>query len=145
MRNINVTINTRNAFVRESLVAMVNDLTRGDLRARFSWRNTDLSAEDIIICEVIPGEIYLCNTLIKNRKRGSSLIILHSCPHRVLSRSQTAVVHGILEGLDMSKIAALQRVSPRTAAYHKNKIMEKYSLNNNHEFFQFMNLLRERW
>ncbi|STW49671.1 positive transcription regulator [Klebsiella pneumoniae] len=57
---------------------MVNDLTRGDLRARFSWRNTDLSAEDIIICEVIPGEIYLCNTLIKNRKRGSSLIILHS-------------------------------------------------------------------
>ncbi|GAA6588775.1 hypothetical protein nublan011_44450 [Klebsiella pneumoniae] len=48
-------------------------------------------------------------------------------------------------GLDMSKIAALQRVSPRTAAYHKNKIMEKYSLNNNHEFFQFMNLLRERW
>ncbi|PLM85716.1 transcriptional regulator, partial [Klebsiella pneumoniae] len=21
----------------------------------------------------------------------------------------------------------------------------KYSLNNNHEFFQFMNLLRERW
>lgn len=77
MRNINVTINTRNAFVRESLVAMVNDLTRGDLRARFR-RNTDLSAEDIIICEVIPGEIYLCNTLIKNRKRGSSLIILHS-------------------------------------------------------------------
>ena len=160
MRNINVTINTRNAFVRESLVAMVNDLTRGDLRARFSWRNTDLSAEDIIICEVISGEIYLCNTLIKNRKRGSSLIILHSydqlpedefmiscasCPHRVLSRSQTAVAHGILEGLDMSKIAALQRVSPRTAAYHKNKIMEKYSLNNNHEFFQFMNLLRERW
>lgn len=29
MRNINVTINTHNAFVRESLVAMVNDLTRG--------------------------------------------------------------------------------------------------------------------
>ncbi|UCA44211.1 transcriptional regulator, partial [Klebsiella pneumoniae] len=28
MRNINVTINTHNAFVRESLVAMVNDLTR---------------------------------------------------------------------------------------------------------------------
>ena len=144
---------------------------------------------------MIPGEIYLCNTLIKNRKKGSSLIILHSydqlpeddfminclktasipqllaiikselqhcmdpsatdatsrelscasCPHRVLSRSKTAVVHGILEGLDMSKIAALQRVSPRTAAYHKNKIMEKYSLNNNHDFFQFMNLLRERW
>ncbi len=35
MRNINVTINTRNAFVRESLVAMVNDLTQGEIRARF--------------------------------------------------------------------------------------------------------------
>ncbi|WP_281076577.1 helix-turn-helix transcriptional regulator [Klebsiella quasivariicola] len=203
MRNINVTINTRNTFVRESLVAMVNDLARDDMQTRFSWRNNDLSGEDIIIYEVIPGEIYLCNSLIKNRKKGSSLIILHSyeqlpeddfminclkgvifvslktasipqllaiikselehcmdplaidaasrelscasCPHRVLSRSQTAVVHGILEGLDMSKIAALQRVTPRTAAYHKNKIMEKYRLNNNHDFFQFMNLLRERW
>ncbi|GAA6546952.1 TPA: transcriptional regulator [Klebsiella pneumoniae] len=203
MRNINVTINTRNSFVRESLVAMVNDLAHGDLQARFSWLNNDLSGEDIIIYEVIPGEIYLCNSLIKNRKKGSSLIILHSyeqlpeddfminclkgvifvslktasipqllaiikselqhcmeplaidsvsrelscasCSHRVLSRSQTAVVHGILEGLDMSKIAALQRVTPRTAAYHKNKIMEKYRLNNNHDFFQFMNLLRERW
>ncbi|CAM4407819.1 transcriptional regulator [Klebsiella africana] len=203
MRNINVTINTRNSFVRESLVAMVNDLAHGDLQASFSWLNNDLSGEDIIIYEVIPGEIYLCNSLIKNRKKGSSLIILHSyeqlpeddfminclkgvifvslktasipqllaiikselqhcmeplaidsvsrelscasCPHRVLSRSQTAVVHGILEGLDMSKIAALQRVTPRTAAYHKNKIMEKYRLNNNHDFFQFMNLLRERW
>ncbi|CAM3809188.1 helix-turn-helix transcriptional regulator [Klebsiella sp. 10982] len=203
MRNINVTINTRNTFVRESLVAMVNDLTRDDMQTRFSWRNDDLSGEDIIIYEAIPGEIYLCNSLIKNRKKGSSLIILHSyeqlpeddfminclkgvifvslktasipqllaiikselqhcmdplaidaasrelscasCPHRVLSRSQTAVVHGILEGLDMSKIAALQRVTPRTAAYHKNKIMEKYRLNNNHDFFQFMNLLRERW
>ena len=40
MRNINVTINTRNTFVRESLVAMVNDLSRDDMRARFSWRNT---------------------------------------------------------------------------------------------------------
>ena len=203
MRNINVTINTRNTFVRESLVAMVNDLTRDDMQTRFSWRNDDRSGEDIIIYEAIPGEIYLCNSLIKNRKKGSSLIILHSyeqlpeddfminclkgvifvslktasipqllaiikselqhcmdplaidaasrelscasCPHRVLSRSQTAVVHGILEGLDMSKIAALQRVTPRTAAYHKNKIMEKYRLNNNHDFFQFMNLLRERW
>lgn len=203
MRNINVTINTRNTFVRESLVAMVNDLTRDDMQTRFSWRNDDLSGEDIIIYEVIPGEIYLCNSLIKNRKKGSSLIVLHSyeqlpeddfminclkgvifvslktasipqllaiikselqhcmdplaidaasrelscasCPHRVLSRSQTAVVHDILEGLDMSKIAALQRVTPRTAAYHKNKIMEKYRLNNNHDFFQFMNLLRERW
>lgn len=70
MRNINVTINTRNTFVRESLVAMVNDLSRDDMRARFSWRNNDLSDEDIIICEVIPGEIYLCNTLIKNRKKA---------------------------------------------------------------------------
>lgn len=36
MRNINVTINTRNTFVRESLMAMVNDLTQGEIRARFS-------------------------------------------------------------------------------------------------------------
>lgn len=69
MRNINVTINTRNSFVRESLVAMVNDLAHGDLQARFSWLNNDLSGEDIIIYEVIPGEIYLCNSMIKNRKK----------------------------------------------------------------------------
>lgn len=45
MRNINVTINTRNTFVRESLMAMVNDLTQGEIRARFSWRNNDLSGK----------------------------------------------------------------------------------------------------
>ncbi len=66
-----------------------------------------------------------------------------SCPHRVLSRSQTAVVHGILEGLDMSKIAALQRVSPPAPPpIIRIRSWEKYSLNNNHEFFQFMNLLK---
>lgn len=35
MRNINVTINTRNTFVRESLMAMVNDLTQGEIRGAF--------------------------------------------------------------------------------------------------------------
>ncbi len=93
---------------------------------------------------IIKSELQHCMTPTATDAAGRELSCA-SCPHRVLSRSQTAVVHGILEGLDMSKIAALQRVSPRTAAYHKNKIMEKYSLNNNHEFFQFMNLLRERW
>ena len=78
MRNINVTINTRNTFVRESLMAMVNDLTQGEIRARFSWRNNDLSGEDIIICEVIPGEIYLCNTLKKKKKKSRTEIILIS-------------------------------------------------------------------
>ncbi len=93
---------------------------------------------------IIKSELQHCMTPTATDAAGRELSCA-SCPHRVLSRSQTAVAHGILEGLDMSKIAALQRVSPRTAAYHKNKIMEKYSLNNNHEFFQFMNLLRERW
>ena len=46
MRNINVTINTRNTFVRESLVAMVNDLSRDEVRA------------------VSPGAITTCQTKI---------------------------------------------------------------------------------
>ncbi len=72
---------------------------------------------------IIKSELQHCMTPTATDAAGRELSCA-SCPHRVLSRSQTAVVHGILEGLDMSKIAALQRVSPRTAAYHKNKIME---------------------
>ncbi|WP_404873627.1 hypothetical protein [Klebsiella pneumoniae] len=39
MRNINLPINRRKGFDRESLVAIVNDQTRGDLRTSFSWAN----------------------------------------------------------------------------------------------------------
>lgn len=78
MRNINVIINICNVFVCELLVVMVNDFIWGDLWVCFFWCNIDLLVEDIIICEVIFGEIYLCNILIKNRKRGSLLIIFYS-------------------------------------------------------------------
>ncbi|MDM7235935.1 transcriptional regulator, partial [Klebsiella grimontii] len=33
----------------------------------------------------------------------------------------------------------------KTITWHKSKIMEKYRLNNYHDFFQFINLLKERW
>lgn len=159
--------------------------------------------KDIIIAEVLPGEIYLCNTSIKNRKKNSSVIILHSydklpekelivnclkgvifvsiksvnidemfeiiaqelkrseilpdaqssnstlvcthCPHKMLSKSQAAVATGIIDGFDIIKISALNKVTPKTITWHKSKIMEKYRLNNNHDFFQFINLLKERW
>lgn len=63
----------------------------------------------------------------------------------MLSRSQIAVANGIIHGFDISKISALNKVSIKTTTWHKSKIMEKYSLNNNYDFFQFINLLRERW
>ncbi|PXW42903.1 DNA-binding NarL/FixJ family response regulator [Klebsiella oxytoca] len=205
MKKINIAINTRNTFLRESLVSMVNELTRSNdnLAARFSYKHNDFLDKDIIIAEVLPGEIYLCNTSIKNRKKNSSVIILHSydklpekelivnclkdvifvsiksvnidkmfeiiaqelkrcehltlaqvtdstltctnCPHKMLSRSQVAVATGIIHGFDISKISALNKVSIKTTTWHKSKIMEKFSLNNNYDFFQFMNLLKERW
>lgn len=205
MKRINIAINTKNTFLRESLVSMVNELTgnNDNLSASFSYKHNDFLDKDIIIAEVLPGEIYLCNTSIKNRKKNSSVIILHSydklpekelivnclkgvifvsiksvnidkmfeiialelkrcerltlaqvtdstlicanCPHKMLSRSQIAVANGIIHGFDISKISALNKVSIKTTTWHKSKIMEKYSLNNNYDFFQFINLLRERW
>ena len=205
MKKINIAINTRNTFLRESLVAIVNELISrsGNLKAAFSYKHNDFLDKDIIIAEVLPGEIYLCNTSIKNRKKNSSVIILHSydklpekelivnclkgvifvsikavnidkmfeiiahelkrsellplaqridsplictnCPHKMLSKSQVAVATGIIHGFDIGKISALNKVTPKTITWHKSKIMEKYSLNNNYDFFQFINLLRERW
>ncbi|EPS5421098.1 TPA: transcriptional regulator [Klebsiella michiganensis] len=205
MKKINIAINTRNTFLRESLVAIVNELISrsGNLKAAFSYKNNDFLDKDIIIAEVLPGEIYLCNTSIKNRKKNSSVIILHSydklpekelivnclkgvifvsikavnidkmfeiiahelkrsellpltqridsplictnCPHKMLSKSQVAVATGIIHGFDIGKISALNKVTPKTITWHKSKIMEKYSLNNNYDFFQFINLLKERW
>ena len=205
MKKINIAINTRNTFLRESLVAIVNELISrsGNLKAAFSYKHNDFLDKDIIIAEVLPGEIYLCNTSIKNRKKNSSVIILHSydklpekelivnclkgvifvsikavnidkmfeiighelkrsellpltqkidsplictnCPHKMLSKSQVAVATGIIHGFDIGKISALNKVTPKTITWHKSKIMEKYRLNNNHDFFQFINLLKERW
>ncbi|MEY8943891.1 transcriptional regulator [Klebsiella michiganensis] len=202
---MNIAINTRNTFLRESLVAIVNELISrsGNLKAAFSYKHNDFLDKDIIIAEVLPGEIYLCNTSIKNRKKNSSVIILHSydklpekelivnclkgvifvsikavnidkmfeiighelkrsellpltqemdsplicthCPHKMLSKSQVAVATGIIHGFDIGKISALNKVTPKTITWHKSKIMEKYSLNNNYDFFQFINLLKERW
>lgn len=205
MKKINIAINTRNTFLRESLVAIVNELISrsGNLKAAFSYKHNDFLDKDIIIAEVLPGEIYLCNTSIKNRKKNSSVIILQSydklpekelivnclkgvifvsikavnidkmfeiiahelkrsellplaqridsplictnCPHKMLSKSQVAVATGIIHGFDIGKISALNKVTPKTITWHKSKIMEKYSLNNNYDFFQFINLLKERW
>ncbi|WP_154935663.1 helix-turn-helix transcriptional regulator [Klebsiella michiganensis] len=205
MKKINIAINTRNTFLRESLVAIVNELISrsGNIKAAFSYKHNDFLDKDIIIAEVLPGEIYLCNTSIKNRKKNSSVIILHSydklpekelivnclkgvtfvsikavnidkmfeiiahelkrsellpltqridsplictnCPHKMLSKSQVAVATGIIHGFDIGKISALNKVTPKTITWHKSKIMEKYSLNNNYDFFQFINLLKERW
>ncbi|HHT7441339.1 helix-turn-helix transcriptional regulator [Klebsiella michiganensis] len=205
MKKINIAINTRNTFLRESLVAIVNELISrsGNLKAAFSYKHNDFLDKDIIIAEVLPGEIYLCNTSIKNRKKNSSVLILHSydklpekelivnclkgvifvsikavnidkmfeiiahelkrnellpltqridsplicthCPHKMLSKSQVAVATGIIHGFDIGKISALNNVTPKTITWHKSKIMEKYSLNNNYDFFQFINLLKERW
>ncbi|HCE9036846.1 TPA: transcriptional regulator [Klebsiella michiganensis] len=205
MKKINIAINTKNTFLRESLVAIVNELISrsGNLKAAFSYKHNDFLDKDIIIAEVLPGEIYLCNTSIKNRKKNSSVIILHSydklpekelivnclkgvifvsikavnidkmfeiiahelkrsellpltqridsplictnCPHKMLSKSQVAVATGIIHGFDIGKISALNKVTPKTITWHKSKIMEKYSLNNNYDFFQFINLLKERW
>lgn len=205
MKKVNIAINTRNTFLRESLVSVVNELISrsGNLKVAFSYKHNDFLDKDIIIAEVLPGEIYLCNTSIKNRKKNSSVIILHSydklpekelivnclkgvifvsiksvnideifeiiahelkrseilpdaqssnstlvcthCPHKMLSKSQAAVATGIIDGFDIIKISALNKVPPKTITWHKSKIMEKYRLNNNHDFFQFINLLKERW
>lgn len=205
MKKVNIAINTRNTFLRESLVSVVNELIsrNGNLKVAFSYKHNDFLDKDIIIAEVLPGEIYLCNTSIKNRKKNSSVIILHSydklpekelivnclkgvifvsiksvnideifeiiahelkrseilpdaqssnstlvcthCPHKMLSKSQAAVATGIIDGFDIIKISALNKVTAKTITWHKSKIMEKYRLNNNHDFFQFINLLKERW
>lgn len=64
MKTINIAINTKNTFLRESLVSMVNELIRSNanLDVNFSYKHNDFLDKDIIIAEVLPGEIYLCNT-----------------------------------------------------------------------------------
>ncbi|WP_434643756.1 helix-turn-helix transcriptional regulator [Klebsiella sp. I138] len=204
MRKISIAIISRNTFLRASLMAIVNELTqaRDDLMVRFTTAADELSAQDIIIAEVLPGEIHLCNISIKNRKKNSSVIILHSydslpekhrivnclkdvtfvpvrlvnvdrmhdiinkalkmseqpalkgaidpalicanCPHKTLSPSQVVVAHGLINGFDIRKISTLHQISPKVVLYHKKQIMEKYGLNNHYDFFQFINLLKER-
>ncbi|HCI5763803.1 MULTISPECIES: helix-turn-helix transcriptional regulator [Klebsiella] len=79
MRNISIAIVSRNTFLRVSLMAIINDLIQASdgLNVRFTCATRELTDQDIIITELLPGEIHLCNLSIKNRKKHSSVIILH--------------------------------------------------------------------
>ncbi|PXK73549.1 helix-turn-helix transcriptional regulator [Klebsiella variicola] len=205
MKNFNVTINTQNSFMRDALVILTQQVVKevGDVEVVFSYALDDYSSTDILIREIVSGEIFLCNYEIKNRKQGCAVILLHNfeslpehesivncmkdstfislkvtnstqilnviekvfrnslvgvekntdpqlltcsgCPHRQLSVCQKEVIKGISEGFGMGQIAYSQRVSRRTTAFHKNRILEKFNLNNNQELFHFVNLLRVRW
>ncbi|PLO50270.1 transcriptional regulator, partial [Klebsiella michiganensis] len=83
--------------------------------------------------------------LLPLTQKIDSPLICTNCPHKMLSKSQVAVATGIIHGFDIGKISALNKVTPKTITWHKSEIMEKYSLNNNYDFFQFINLLKERW
>ncbi|VTN04256.1 Uncharacterised protein [Raoultella ornithinolytica] len=71
MRKINIAIISRNTFLRASLMAIIHDLTRASdaLTIEFSGHSSELSAQDIIIAEILPGEIHLCNTSIKTVRK----------------------------------------------------------------------------
>ena len=94
--------------------------------------------------EIIAQELKRSEILPDAQSSNSTLVCTH-CPHKMLSKSQAAVATGIIDGFDIIKISALNKVTPKTITWHKSKIMEKYRLNNNHDFFQFINLLKERW
>lgn len=79
MRNIRIAIVSRNTFLRASLMAIIDNLTQASdgLTVSFTHATSELSSQDIIITELLPGEIHLCNISIKNRKKNSEVIILH--------------------------------------------------------------------
>ncbi|WP_174507929.1 helix-turn-helix transcriptional regulator [Klebsiella oxytoca] len=79
MRNISIAIVSRNTFLRASLMAIINELTQASdgLTVSFTHVASELADQDIIITELLPGEIHLCNISIKNRKKNSEVIILH--------------------------------------------------------------------
>lgn len=53
MKKVNIAINTRNTFLRESLVSVVNELISrsGNLKVAFSYKHNDFLDKDIIIAD----------------------------------------------------------------------------------------------
>jgi DNA-binding CsgD family transcriptional regulator len=56
---------------------------------------------------------------------------------RTLTARQREVLQLLAEGRTMKEIAAMLRVTPRTVAFHKYKIMEDFGLKNNAGLVQF--------
>ena len=64
MKKINIAINTRNTFLRESLVAIVNELISrsGNLKAAFSYKHNDFLDKEGANKQVISSQ---ADSLIK--------------------------------------------------------------------------------
>jgi DNA-binding NarL/FixJ family response regulator len=90
-----------------------------------------------VIQDVLKGQSYVTpqiargvqQTLIRNPRRKS--------PEKVLTKRQREVVQLLAEGKSMKEAADLLKVTPRTVAFHKYRIMEELGLKTSADLVQF--------
>lgn len=70
--------------------------------------------------EIIAQELKRSEILPDAQSSNSTLVCTH-CPHKMLSKSQAAVANGIIDGFDIIKISALNKVTPKPSPGTKAK------------------------
>jgi DNA-binding NarL/FixJ family response regulator len=87
--------------------------------------------------EVLKGKQYV-SPLVTNDVEGFFLEIrVSDMGHEALTNRQREVLQLLAEGRSMKEVAYILKLTPRTVAFHKYKIMERLRLRTNAELVQY--------
>jgi DNA-binding NarL/FixJ family response regulator len=89
------------------------------------------------IREVLCGRNYITPLLAQSMESISSLKPHQMKPAVMLTSRQREVLQLLGEGHTMRETAGYLRITPRTVAFHKYRLMEEFQLKNNADLIQF--------
>jgi DNA-binding NarL/FixJ family response regulator len=89
------------------------------------------------IREVLCGRSYVTPLIAQNIEGIPSLKSRQMKPAEMLTSRQREVLQLLGEGRTMRETAGYLRITPRTVAFHKYRLMEEFQLKNNADLIQF--------
>lgn len=74
----NVSISTENIFIQKAIIYALEDMFFISPPIVFTTNDNNYTDKDVIFYEVSPGELYICNDRLLNRKQHSLLYVIHN-------------------------------------------------------------------
>jgi DNA-binding NarL/FixJ family response regulator len=98
-----------------------------------------LAAEELALAirEVLKGERYISARISRETPTPDSATSISTMTHIELTDRQREVLKLLAEGRTMREIAYILTLTPRTVAFHKYKIMQRFHLRTNASLIQF--------
>jgi DNA-binding NarL/FixJ family response regulator len=117
-------------------IGVVSEAFRGGASA-YLFKTSAASELVTAVHEVLKGKLYI-SPLVTNDVEGLLLEIRTShVPQETLTDRQREVIQLLAEGRSMKEVAYILKLTPRTVAFHKYKMMERLHLRTSAELIQY--------